>query len=125
MVCMAGNPGGTLTLAELVAGGDPAFRFEACWRAVQPDDVITLIYTSGTTGPPKGVQITHAQMLAELTAMNTLMPAGAGDRSISYLPMAHVAERFASHYTAMFTGMQATALADVKDQIGRASCRER
>src|SRR5262249_1540265 len=66
----------------------------------------------------KGVQITHAQMLAELTAMNTLMPAGAGDRSISYLPMAHVAERFASHYTAMFTGMQATALADVKDLPG-------
>src|SRR5215468_91188 len=118
VVCVEGNPGGTVTLEELVAGGDPAFGFEACWRAVQPEDVLTLIYTSGTTGPPKGVEITHAQMLAELTATNTLMPAGADDRAISYLPMAHVAERFASHYTAMFTGMQATALADVKDLPG-------
>src|SRR5262245_13673700 len=118
MVCMAGNPGGTLTLAELVAGGDPAFRFEACWRAVQPDDVITLIYTSGTTGPPKGVEITHAQMLAQLTATNTLMPAGAGDRALSYLPMAHIAQRWATHYSGMFTGMQATAVADPKDLPG-------
>jgi len=118
VVCVDGNPEGTLTLGELVAGGDRAFGFEACWRAVQPGDVLTLIYTSGTTGPPKGVEITHAQMLAELTAMNSLMPGGAGDRAISYLPMAHVAERFASHYTAMFTGMQATALADVQDLPG-------
>jgi len=115
MVCVDGNPGGTLTLAELVAGADPAFRFEACWRAVQPDDVLTLIYTSGTTGPPKGVQITHAQMLAELTAMNSLMPGGVRDRAISYLPMAHIAQRWLSHYSGMFTGMQATAVADPKD----------
>src|SRR5262249_58313262 len=108
-----GPPAGTLALGEFIAGGARAFGCEACRRAVQPDDVLTLIYPSGTTGPPKGVEITHAQMLAELTATNALMPAGAGDRAISYLPMAHVAERFASHYTAMFTGMQATALADV------------
>ena len=70
------------TLKDLVASGDPASGFEACWRAVQPDDVLTLIYTSGTTGPPKGVEITHAQMLAELTATNTLIPVGVGDRSL-------------------------------------------
>ena len=40
------------------------FDFEAAWRAVQPDDLLTLIYTSGTTGPPKGVQITHANLVA-------------------------------------------------------------
>jgi long-subunit acyl-CoA synthetase (AMP-forming) len=118
VVCVDGNPDGTLTLGELVAGGDRAFGFEACWRAVQPDDVLTLIYTSGTTGPPKGVEITHAQMLAELTATNTLMPAGVGDRAISYLPMAHVAQRWGTHYSAIFTGLQATAVADPKDLPG-------
>ena len=41
------------------------FNFDAAWRAVEPDDVLTLIYTSGTTGPPKGVQLTHANELAE------------------------------------------------------------
>ena len=118
VVCVDGNLGGMVTLEGLVAGGDPAFGFEACWRAVRPDDVLTLIYTSGTTGPPKGVEITHAQMLAELTATNTLMPTGIGDRAISYLPMAHVAQRFGTHYTGMFTGMQATAVADPKDLPG-------
>src|SRR5262245_33614761 len=118
VVCVDGKPDGTVTLEELVAGGDRAFGFEACWQAVQPEDVLTLIYTSGTTGPPKGVEITHAQMLAELTAMNSLMPAGVGDRTISYLPMAHIAQRWLSHYNAMFTGMQATAVADPKDLPG-------
>src|SRR5262249_13551947 len=110
VVCVDGHPDGTLTLGELVAGGDRAFGFEACWRAVQPDDVLTLIYTSGTTGPPKGVQITHAQMLAELTAMNTLMPGGADDRAISYLPMAAVAQRSGSHASALFPYLHSAAL---------------
>ena len=114
VVCVDGRPEGTVTLAELAAGGDPAFGFEACWRAVKPGDVLTLIYTSGTTGPPKGVEITHAQMLADLAAMNELAPARAGDRIISYLPMAHVAERWATHYAAMFSGLQVTPLADAK-----------
>ena len=39
------------------------FDFEAAWRAVEPDDLLTLIYTSGTTGPPKGVQLTHANLM--------------------------------------------------------------
>jgi long-subunit acyl-CoA synthetase (AMP-forming) len=115
VVCVDGKPDGTVTLGELVAGGDRGFGFEACWRAVRPGDVLTLIYTSGTTGPPKGVEITHAQMLAELAATNTLMPAGVGDRVISFLPMAHVVERWATHYGPMFTGMQATAVADPRD----------
>jgi long-chain acyl-CoA synthetase len=115
VVCVDGNSGGTLTLGDVAAGGDRAFGFEACWRAVQPDDVLTLIYTSGTTGPPKGVEITHAQMLAELTATNTLLPAGPSDRAISYLPMAHIAQRWATHYSGMLTGMQATAVADPQD----------
>ena len=45
--------------SQLEQMGDPSFDFEAAWRAVAPDDVLTLIYTSGTTGPPKGVQLTH------------------------------------------------------------------
>jgi long-chain acyl-CoA synthetase len=118
VVCVDGRPDGTVTLEELAAGGDPGFGFESCWRTVQPDDVLTLIYTSGTTGPPKGVEITHAQMLAELAATNALIPVGVGDRLISYLPSAHVADRWGCHYNSMFSGVQLTTLADMKALLG-------
>src|SRR5215471_9060509 len=115
VVCVDGRPAGTVTLAELVADGDPEFGFEACWRAVQPGDVLTLIYTSGTTGPPKGVEITHAQMLAGIAAADAVWPCGVGDRLISYLPMAHIAERMGSHYRAIVSGMQLTPLPDLRE----------
>jgi long-chain acyl-CoA synthetase len=118
VVCVDGHPDGTVTLDEMAAGGDPGFSFEASWRAVRPDDVLTLIYTSGTTGPPKGVEITHAQMMAQLAATNSLLPATAGDRLVSYLPMAHIAERTGSHYSPMLTGAQVTPLADAKALLG-------
>jgi long-chain acyl-CoA synthetase len=118
VVCVDGQPAGTVTVEQMVAGGDPGFGFEAAWRAVQPDDVLTLIYTSGTTGPPKGVEITHAQMMAQLTATSALLPAGPGDRLISYLPLAHIAERAGSHYSPMLTGVQVTPLADAKALLG-------
>jgi long-subunit acyl-CoA synthetase (AMP-forming) len=114
VVCVDGRPDGTVMLAELAACGDPEFGFEACWRAVQPGDVLTLIYTSGTTGPPKGVEVTHAQMLAGIAAADALWPCGAGDRLITYLPMAHIAERMGSHYRAIVNGMQLTPLPDLK-----------
>jgi long-subunit acyl-CoA synthetase (AMP-forming) len=53
-------------------------------------------------------------MLAGLASANELWPGGVGDRLISYLPMAHIAERYCSHYRAMFGGMQVTPLADIK-----------
>jgi len=120
VICVDGRPDGSVTLAELAAGGDPGFGFGACWRAVRPDDVLTLIYTSGTTGPPKGVEITHAQMLAELASTEALMPGrmSVGDRLVSYLPMAHIAERGLCHYRGMFSGVQVTSLADAKGLPG-------
>ena len=76
----------------------------------QPNDLVTLIYTSGTTGPSKGVMIDHrnvcwtAECLRIATDINDL----AGKRLVSYLPMAHVAERINSHYLAVFNGMEVT-----------------
>ena len=113
VVCVDGHPDGTTTLAGLEAGSDPGSGFEACWRAVAPGDLLTLVYTSGTTGPPKGVEITHGQVLAGLNAASAIMSAGPGDRVVSYLPMAHIAERYFSHYSGVFTGLQAAPVADI------------
>ncbi|MET0558563.1 MAG: long-chain fatty acid--CoA ligase [Solirubrobacterales bacterium] len=95
-------PAGTISLAELEAMGDPEFDFEAAWRAVEPEDVLCLIYTSGTTGPPKGVQLTHANLVAEWNAYDLAFAAKPGGRTISFLPSAHIADRWAQIYAQMF-----------------------
>jgi long-subunit acyl-CoA synthetase (AMP-forming) len=88
------------------------FDFEAAWRAVGPDDLLTLIYTSGTTGPPKGVQLTHGNMVAAIDGLEQMIQFGEGGRVISWLPMAHIAERAASHYVPMFLGFTTTCCPD-------------
>ena len=78
-----------------------------------PDDLLTLIYTSGTTGPPKGVELTHASMLAELRGVHAAVPLEGGGRWVSFLPSAHVADRWGSHYSALMTyGHTVTPVAD-------------
>jgi long-subunit acyl-CoA synthetase (AMP-forming) len=119
LVCIDGDGDidGTISLAELEAGQSDDFDFADTWHAVAPDDVLTIIYTSGTTGPPKGVEITHANMLAELAATTSIVPVTADDSVISYLPDAHIANRWGAHYTSLVTGMQIITLADLKQMI--------
>ena len=61
IVLVDGAAPGTRTLDELAQRRTRGFDFEAAWRAVEPDDVVTLIYTSGTTGPSKAAQLTPAR----------------------------------------------------------------
>ena len=97
-------PEGTIPVAELEEMGEPGFDFEAAWRAVEPDDVLCLIYTSGTTGPPKGVQLTHSNMVAVWRACDAVQQTRPGGRMISYLPSAHIADRWAGLYGQMIYG---------------------
>jgi long-subunit acyl-CoA synthetase (AMP-forming) len=107
--------GGAISLAQLETMGAPGFDFEAAWRAVEPRDVATLIYTSGTTGPPKGVQLTHAGLLAEIRGMHERLPATPGGRAISYLPSAHIADRWGQHYqSSIALGFTLTCVADAR-----------
>jgi long-subunit acyl-CoA synthetase (AMP-forming) len=90
-------PDGTVALSE-VEGSDPEFDPEAAAAEIQPDDVLTLIYTSGTTGKPKGVQLSHHNIMVSAKAVQEIIPIQAGGRLISWLPAAHIAERMAHHY---------------------------
>jgi long-subunit acyl-CoA synthetase (AMP-forming) len=104
---------GCLTLEHLESLGAKAdFDFDSAWRAVRPDDIATLIYTSGTTGPPKGVELTHANVMAEFSAIVDLLGMQPTDRITSYLPHAHVADRVSGHYANMVLGVQVTDVAD-------------
>src|SRR5215204_5265554 len=89
-----------------------SFDFEAAWRSVKPSDLLTLIYTSGTTGPPKGVQLTHANMVSALNGFDQIIEFPDEGRVISWLPMAHIAERASSHYLPMFVGFSTTCCPD-------------
>ncbi len=73
-------------------------------KAIDPEDLVTLIYTSGTTGPPKGVMVTHRNVCWTLESLLRAMPLGPGQRQISYLPMAHIAERMVGHYIPLKLG---------------------
>jgi long-subunit acyl-CoA synthetase (AMP-forming) len=96
--------------AQLAAKDDSAF--EASWRAVQPDDLATLIYTSGTTGPPKGVMDTHRALSWMFESYTRLEDPQVDGHVISYLPLAHAAERTGSHWLGLIHGWTTTFCPD-------------
>ncbi|SON63281.1 Long-chain-fatty-acid--CoA ligase FadD15 [Mycobacterium simulans] len=112
IICIDGTPTGTLSVDDLYAAGSADFDFESTWRAVEPDDIVTLIYTSGTTGNPKGVEMTHTNILFEGHAIDEVLGIQFGDRITSFLPTAHIADRMTGLYLQEMFGTQVTAVSD-------------
>jgi long-subunit acyl-CoA synthetase (AMP-forming) len=110
-------PEGVMSLEELEAAGTPGFDFEGAWRGIGPDDVLCLIYTSGTTGPPKGVQLTHGNMMSEWRALDRVYPSTPGGRTISFLPTAHVADRWSQLYGSMVYGHTVHCCPDPQEMV--------
>jgi long-chain acyl-CoA synthetase len=104
-------PDGVKTLAE-VEGAGGGFDVEASLAKIDPQDDLTLIYTSGTTGPPKGVQLSHRNLLAACEGLEQLIEFPDDGRVISWLPNAHVAERNAHHYLPIVYGLEITCCDD-------------
>jgi long-chain acyl-CoA synthetase len=131
IVLISGEPTTEVVMWDELLANDPVDLAEAS-KLAQPDDLATLIYTSGTTGPPKGVMISHYNVL--WTGVSLLRAFGMseeelrGMRIVSYLPMAHIAERMTSHYNGIMaamvvtscpdTGQIATYLREVKPHVG-------
>lgn len=114
IVCIDGSPEGTLSVDDLYAAAPTDFDFESTWRAVQPDDIVTLIYTSGTTGNPKGVEMTHANLMFEASALQDVLGVRFGDRITSFLPSAHIADRMMALYNQEVFGVQVTVVSDAR-----------
>jgi long-chain acyl-CoA synthetase len=109
-------PEGVTPLADL-EGANPSFDAEAHWRAVEPEQVLTLIYTSGTTGPPKGVELVHRNLIAAVQSMEELLRLPHDGRVISWLPAAHIAERAAHHYLPVVFGLSITTCPEPRKVI--------
>jgi long-chain acyl-CoA synthetase len=97
--------GSVLTLAELVARGraveerEPGAIARHVERAasIQPSDLATIIYTSGTTGEPKGVMLTHHNIVSNVLASHAMLVKGPQDVAFSFLPLSHAFERTVSY----------------------------
>ncbi len=87
---------------SILAPADADFSaVRAVSNTIGPDDLATLIYTSGTTGNPKGVMLTHRNIIFNVEALRRIAPIGPGDIILSFLPVSHVYERVAVYaYTA-------------------------
>jgi long-chain acyl-CoA synthetase len=116
-------PDGVLAFDDLVRAAGGALRerggeVDAATAAVRPENPLTIVYTSGTTGHPKGTLVTHAGVRFVMDGLATRVEQGgrplpgAGSAALSYLPLAHLAERMFSHYLAL---RQACTVTFVRD----------
>jgi len=112
------DDGRVLTWADFLARGDDTSGIEARMDRITPDLPATYLYTSGTTGNPKGVVLTHHNVMYE--AVSTLDAAGlvGQQRTISYLPLAHIAERVLATYGPPFLGSHVHAIPDPAGLLG-------
>jgi long-chain acyl-CoA synthetase len=98
--------GSCLSWPDFAAAGQRAVAGQVAevarrMAAIRPGDPVTLLYTSGTTGNPKGVIVTHAMVLYEATTARMAGSARMHVRWVSYLPLAHIAERMFTIYLAI------------------------
>ncbi|MGV9482500.1 AMP-binding protein, partial [Gordonia aichiensis] len=107
----------TVSLAELESNPLPGFDFRAAWEQVRATDVLTIIFTSGTTGTPKGVELTHANILSNIDGVRDMLDPWFEHRTVSYLPDAHIVNRWTCHYFPMIGGGPVTDLADPKQIV--------
>ena len=104
--------------AELEAGEVDVAELGARLKSVGRDTLATLVYTSGTTGEPKGVMLSHGNIMANLKAIPGVFSFKPDDKMLSFLPLAHALERMASHFLPYTFGIS-VAFAERPDTVAK------
>ena len=92
---------------------DNGSEFKSRWKAKSTDDMLTIIYTSGTTGKPKGVQLSHGNLISNVEGAMEVAPVGNDDICLSHLPLSHVFERMAGYYLMIAAGVTIAFAEDI------------
>ena len=103
--------------ARLMSEWGAGREFQDAARAVASDQLATIIYTSGTTGEPKGVMLTHANLVANLKAAAKVLDVSEQDAALSFLPLSHAFERMVA-YVYLLCGVT-IVFAETMETIGR------
>ncbi|MEW2413223.1 AMP-dependent synthetase/ligase [Streptomyces sp. NPDC046866] len=115
VVAEAAEAGAHGTYASLYASGARLHRpeaFEKAWQETQPEDPLTVVYTSGTTGDPKGVRLTHRNILLQSVRLDRRVELPEHAEHICYLPFAHIAERILGLYLPLLRAAHVRLVAD-------------
>lgn len=91
-------------------------KLEEIKKSIKASDLATMIYTSGTTGTPKGVMLSHNNIVSNVVAVRNLIPVGPEGRALSFLPLCHVYERMLN-YLYQYSGIS-VYYAESIDTIG-------
>jgi long-chain acyl-CoA synthetase len=91
-------------LAQWLDATQPSARRSEIARSVDPDALAAIVYTSGTTGRPKGVMLSHRNVVSNVHAIMAAVPVSEHDVFLSFLPLSHTFERTAGYYLPMAAG---------------------
>ncbi len=98
--------GNVLPLSDVdrLAKGLDKDHINAIIEEIKDNDVASILYTSGTTGPPKGVVLTHENLLSNVLAIKEVIEVTADDLFLSFLPLSHAFERTVGFYVPLLSG---------------------